>query len=134
LPGINVHLELETIGFYPEQVDEYIINSHTQYADEIKLFLQDHQLVRSLARIPIQLDALCHCWKDIKANYGYAKQQTMTSLYQAIQTSLWKKDIPNLRPGGKDMQSSDIKSADQVRIENLVQDQLYFLEHLLSMA
>lgn len=132
-PGVNVHLELETIGFFPEQVDEYIINSHTQYPDEIKSFLQSHQLVQSLARIPIQLDALCHCWKDIKANYGAVKQQTMTSLYQAIQTSLWKKDIPRLRLKSVDgtlIQTSDIRNADQPLIESLVQRQLYFLEHL----
>lgn len=99
-PGVNVHLELETIGFYPAQVDEYIINSHTQYPDEIKSFLQSHQLVQSLARIPIQLDALCHCWKDIMANYGDVKQQTMTSLYQSIQTSLWRKTYRGLSSRG----------------------------------
>jgi hypothetical protein len=132
-PGVNVHLELETIGFYPEQVNEYIINNNTQYADEIELFLQSHQLVQSLARIPIQLDAICHCWRDIKAKYGDLKPQTMTSLYQAIHTSLWKKDVPRLklkREDGELIQPSDIRHADEPRIEDLVQRHLFFLEHL----
>lgn len=57
----------------------------------------------------------------------------MTSLYQAIQTSLWKKDIPRLTiqsVDGKLIQTSDVRSADQLLIEKLVQRPLYFLEHL----
>ncbi|KAK1244162.1 hypothetical protein MKX08_002300 [Trichoderma sp. CBMAI-0020] len=132
-PGVHVHLELETIGFYPEQVDEYIMNSRTECPDEIKAFLQSNQLVQSLARIPIQLDALCYCWKDIEAHHEDVMPRTMTWLYQAIQTSLWRKDIPRLKlksVDGELIGASDIGNADQPRIEDLVQRQLHFLEHL----
>ncbi|KAL7934294.1 peptidase C14 [Trichoderma chlorosporum] len=130
--GFNVHLELETIGFYPEQVDEYITKNQKHHSDEIKSFLQGHHLVKSLTRIPIQLDALCHCWEDVKAHYGDAKSQTMTTLYEAIQTSLWKKDIPQLTLGWheKQIKPSEIVSADQQYVEWLVQRELHYLEHL----
>ncbi|KAK1634576.1 hypothetical protein BDP81DRAFT_462415 [Colletotrichum phormii] len=49
--------KLETIGFNPAQVDEYIEVTHvktdTRKVDEIKTFLQSHELIRSLVRIPM---------------------------------------------------------------------------------
>ncbi|KAI1410260.1 peptidase C14 [Hypoxylon sp. FL1857] len=57
-------LELETIGFYPNQVDCYLekVVKDVTEVKEIQLFLQKHWLLQSLVRIPIQLDALCLIW------------------------------------------------------------------------
>ncbi|EJP63492.1 peptidase C14 [Beauveria bassiana ARSEF 2860] len=68
----NLHLESETIGFGPDQVDEYIEKSFTNpktaktdqsKVDKVQSFLQKHWLVQGLVRIPIQLDALCYTWE-----------------------------------------------------------------------
>ncbi|KAF6809165.1 hypothetical protein CMUS01_13739 [Colletotrichum musicola] len=129
-----IDLELETIGFNPTQVDEYIEKTHektdAKKVDEIKTFLQRHELVRSLVRVPIQLDAFCYCWDD--NNYGNNKVETMTALYQAIQTSLWRKDIPRLGEERRalNVQTNELKHSDQVLIERDVREEIGFLEHL----
>lgn len=62
-------LELEVIGFYPNQVKVYIkeffTNPNTgetdfQKVDEVQSYLQAHQLIQSLVCNPIQLDAFCY--------------------------------------------------------------------------
>ncbi|GKT45265.1 HEAT repeat-containing taxis protein [Colletotrichum spaethianum] len=130
-----IDLELETIGFNPTQVDEYIEKTHgktnAKKVDEIKTFLQSHELVRSLVRIPIQLDAFCYCWNDFNSDRGNMPE-TISALYQAIQTSLWKKDIEQLEKEHwrKRIQASDLKNADQLGVEKHVKDEVGFLEYL----
>ncbi|PMB65569.1 NACHT, LRR and PYD domains-containing protein 3 [Beauveria bassiana] len=98
----NLHLELETIGFGPDQVDEYIeksfINPKTAKTDQAKVdkvqsFLQKHWLVQGLVRIPIQLDALCYTWEEFDPK---AVPSTMTGMYNTIVQKLWKKDVVRL--------------------------------------
>ncbi|ETS77942.1 hypothetical protein PFICI_10004 [Pestalotiopsis fici W106-1] len=129
--GINIDLELETIGFSPAQVDEYIDKVHGKKVDEIKAFLRTHELVQSLVRIPIQLDAFCYCWDDIGSECNQ-KPNTMTSLYQAINSSLWKKDIIRLEKmfRGKYITEKLLSDNFQTFIELHVKDELRFLEHL----
>ena len=82
-------LELETIGFYPDQADAYIEKAiGNGAAREIQSFMQEHSLIQGLARIPIQLEAVCYCWDGISAN----APTTMMTLYQAIELRLWRKD------------------------------------------
>ncbi|KAK4073091.1 hypothetical protein Purlil1_13140 [Purpureocillium lilacinum] len=67
LTGLHpVDLELETIGFYPDQVEAYLYADPKikHRAKEIQSFLQGHWLIQGLVRIPIQLDALCYTWDD----------------------------------------------------------------------
>ncbi|KAF5696184.1 peptidase C14 [Fusarium globosum] len=123
--GVKVDLELETIGFKPKQIDDYIEKVHRKNVHELKGFLQSHELVRGLVRIPIQLDAFCYCWNDIKFD-GTEKPDTMTTLYQAIQTSLWKKDAERLTK----VEAQSLRTAGQRQIENEVKQQLQFLEYL----
>jgi NACHT/LRR/PYD domain-containing protein 3 len=122
-PRVNaIDLELETIGFYPEQVMEYVSKSFTdmpKIATSIGSFLQDHQLMRDLVRIPVQLDALCYIWKDLDS---HAISQTMTSIYQAIEENLWKKDSAKL---------GRFRSSQVVRLKTLehrMADEINFLE------
>lgn len=64
---LHTDLELETIGFYPHQVKEYIEKVFTDpetgavdpKVGEVQTFLQSHLLIQGLVRIPIQLDAIC---------------------------------------------------------------------------
>lgn len=122
---VKVDLELETIGFKPEQVDDYIEKVHKKNVHELKGFLESHELVRGLVRIPIQLDAFCYCWDDIKSDRT-ENPDTMTTLYQAIQTSLWKKDAERLAK----VEPQSLRTASQKKIEKEVKDQLQFLEYL----
>ncbi|KAK5989700.1 hypothetical protein PT974_07956 [Cladobotryum mycophilum] len=85
-------LKLETIGFYPNQVDQYLEKSTdgpTQ-TGEIQSFLKSHSLLRDLVRIPIQLDALCFTWEYFKHTII---TRNMTGIYKAIEQRLWMKDL-----------------------------------------
>lgn len=104
-PGLKgLDLELETVGFYPEQVEDYIKMSFTApefgksgsiNADEMLGFLKQHWLMRNLVRIPIQLEALCYTWEQWRdASLGAIG--TMTGIYIAIERKLWAKDVVKL--------------------------------------
>jgi hypothetical protein len=87
-------LELETVGFLPEQVFGYVNMVHKDkepIAKQIQEFIHSHRLIQGLVRIPIQLDALCYSWSHDFLSDGGPKN--MTTLYEAIKLKLWKKDI-----------------------------------------
>ncbi|KAH7023582.1 hypothetical protein EDB80DRAFT_598857 [Ilyonectria destructans] len=124
----NPDLDLETIGFYPEQVKAYLeadpnINPR---ANEVLSFLQDHWLIQGLVRIPIQLDALCFTWEDFDSGI---QPDTMTSIYKAIVEKLWKKDVLRLekKHDGERVTRSQIQMAE---VEDFVKHEVCFLECL----
>ncbi|EFX03859.1 pfs domain containing protein [Grosmannia clavigera kw1407] len=128
--GINpMDLELETLGFYPKQVEEYVNttfgNSGTQKAEEVRLFLQTHPLIQGLVRIPVQLDALCYNWGG-SIDLG-SKPETMTAMYQAIENGLWKKDAFLL---GKIQTENELQSASPKTMERMMEREIGFLESL----
>src|SRR5579862_6781590 len=90
----HIDLELETVGFYPDQVKAYIETTAPDQAGHIQSFLHDRQLLQGLIRIPIQLEALCYSWDAELGSEGVPT--TMTMLYQAIESKLWKKDAARL--------------------------------------
>ncbi|XWX00409.1 hypothetical protein V2A60_008429 [Cordyceps javanica] len=137
-PPANLHLELETIGFGPDQVNEYIkksfINPRTAKADQTKIdkvqsFLQEHWLMQGLVRIPIQLDALCYTWDDLKSN---AILNTMTGMCETIEMKLWKKDILRLekKHDGKELTKEYLTTAGRQKVEGFVKDEMAFIESL----
>lgn len=124
--------ELEAIGFYPDQVKKYIKNAFTspetgeadsEKADKVQSFLQKHQLMQGLVRIPTQLDALCYTWDDFD---GKTIPQTMTAVYHAIEEHLWKKDAVKLEK----ISQAQIQDARPRDIRSLVQVEIYLLEVL----
>ncbi|KAK4656327.1 hypothetical protein QC762_0059250 [Podospora pseudocomata] len=131
-------LELETIGFYPDQITAYIENTFTdretrerdlEKIKEVQSFLQRHPLMQGLMRIPIQLDAFCYTWN------GFPREgvpETMTAVYKAIEASLWKKDILKLqkKKDGEPLTGDQIKKASRKKIESFVEQELRFLECL----
>ncbi|PMB65161.1 Protein NLRC3 [Beauveria bassiana] len=134
-PPANLDLELETIGFGPDQVNEYIEKSFTNpdtgatdqtKVGKVKSFLQERWLIQGLVRIPIQLDALCYTWDDFQPD---EIPNTMTGMYKEIALKLWKKDVERLakRHNGDLVTASQITSSDA---EDLVADEVYFLEGL----
>ncbi|KAL8303425.1 hypothetical protein RB600_007056 [Gaeumannomyces tritici] len=120
-------LELETIGFYPDQVTEYTKKAlrDPHKLPEVQSFLQRRPLIHGLVRIPIQLDALCFTWDDL--NDKDERLQTMTSLYRNIELKLWRKDVLRLE---KAQTKSHFKTASRATIEYLVKDEISFLERL----
>jgi GTPase SAR1 family protein len=89
------HLELDTMGFSPEEVDKYLerVISDTESVVAIQSYLRKNRLMQSLVRIPIQLDALCYIWEMTNSDVVI---QTMTSAYIEITRQLWLKDIERL--------------------------------------
>lgn len=121
-------IELETIGFYPDQVMDYLGNAFTdpKRVGEVWSFLQHHSLIQGLVRIPIQLDALCYTWDD--SNSGDIPQ-TMTTVYMAIEQKLWKKDVLRLekKHDGEPVTDSQIEDSD---VKDFVENEICFLEGL----
>ncbi|SPO06598.1 uncharacterized protein DNG_09288 [Cephalotrichum gorgonifer] len=87
--------ELETVGFYSDQVEAYIDADPKMKprASEVKSFLQNRWLLRGLVRIPIQLDAFCYTWEHFGPQTA---PDTMTDIYKSIVQRLWKKDVSRL--------------------------------------
>lgn len=138
----KLDLELETIGFYPRQVDEYIKMAFTDprkdegnkgntsnTVNDIRRFLQKYRLIQSLIRIPILLDALCLTWND---TIDGPVLNTMTGLYQAIELNLWRKDVERLSKKHDDQPicQEQIRRAIRREIENFIGNELCFLECL----
>ena len=128
----DLDLQLETIGFYPEQVERYIEKSFTDQktartnqnkVDKVQSFLRKHWLIRGLVRIPIQLDALCYTWDDHKSK---AVPDTMTGLYKEIELKLWQKDICRL----KQTPLEECRSMNYKRATEEMGDELRLLEVL----
>ena len=104
----SFHLELETTGFLPQQINTYISHCipdlHT--ISEMQSFMTSKPLIKDLLRIPIQLDAFCYVWalteslnrKDTNELSGSRRDSisTMTTLYQSISLELCKRDIARL--------------------------------------
>jgi HEAT repeat protein len=91
----NLDLEIETVGFYPDQVQAYVRSVAPKYASEIEHFIQSRWIIQGLVRIPIQLEALCFSW-DAGAAKTSTVPRTMTELYQSIFAKLWRKDAARL--------------------------------------
>ncbi len=100
-------LELETVGFNPQNVTDYLDNPSivsSSEAEEIKHFTNANPFIQELVNVPIQLDALCYSWDEIKrSQQEISGPVTVTALYQAMINKLWRKDILSLgkREGGE---------------------------------
>ncbi len=135
--ALPMDLELETIGFSTENVTAYLDNSAIMpvlQAQQMKRFIQTNPFIQGLANVPIQLDALCYSWDEIKRLQQAASgPATVTSLYQAIMNKLWRKDILRLgkQEGGKLLTESQVNALQSsFRIEKLVRAEQNFLTTL----
>jgi NACHT/LRR/PYD domain-containing protein 3 len=138
-PGLDpIQLELETIGFYPDQVRAYVEKAFTDpetgktdsdKPGKIQSYLQKHQLVQGLVRIPVQLDALCYSWSSFSDELI---PQTMTAIYRAIEQSLWKKDIVRLEKqhNGQKVTHDYVQQLLPSEVEDFVEAELRLIEGL----
>ncbi|KAH0566258.1 hypothetical protein GP486_000333, partial [Trichoglossum hirsutum] len=93
-------LELETIGFSQENVWTYLEHKDIMQSEEavadIKQFIKSNPFVQEMVNVPIQLDAFCYSWDEIKQMRQVHNTSTVTTLYQAMIHKLWRKDILRL--------------------------------------
>jgi HEAT repeat protein len=123
-------LELETVGFSPQQVVVYVEKMEPKNANAIRSFLDSHPLVRDLVRIPIQLDALCYAWGDVHNGWkdiSEGSPETMTGLYRAIEGALWKKDVIRLKQRDE---ANHLPNLHMTEVDRMVEDEKYLLEGL----
>ncbi|KAG0043069.1 hypothetical protein BGZ83_011880, partial [Gryganskiella cystojenkinii] len=123
----TMDLELETVGFSQQDVQEYLRKVEPEVATEIQNFIDQTPLLQGLVNIPVQLDVLCYSWDLFSSSIGKNKSITMASLYQAMVTKLWSKDGPRL--GKKD--GEVILTSDQILSLSLtdIEEQLVPKEH-----
>ncbi|KAF7547508.1 hypothetical protein G7Z17_g7671 [Cylindrodendrum hubeiense] len=124
----------ETIGFYPDQVKQYIeaVIIDKAAAAKIQDFIGSHPVVEGLARIPVQLDALCYTF-EAQAFDPTRIPQTMTELYSAIEQAIWKKDVVHLeksRGNSKPIGMSDAWNSNASDVESLVRGEINMLQAL----
>ncbi|KAJ2978359.1 hypothetical protein NQ176_g3860 [Zarea fungicola] len=93
--GSKFDLELQTIGFYPTQVKEYIYSVAPKLGNQISAYIRKQPLVNTLARIPIQLDALC-ITLDTGPQPVHDSPKSMTALYKNITECIWRQDAQRL--------------------------------------
>ncbi len=130
-------LELETMGFKQENVTAYLGNMDivsASDANEIKRFIKTNAVIQGLVNVPVQLDALCYSWDEIKrVQQETPDEMTITTLYQAMMNKLWRKDMLRLgkQENGKRLLLEAVQALRRAsRIEQVVRAESDFLSAL----
>ncbi|OAQ21953.1 hypothetical protein K457DRAFT_45716, partial [Linnemannia elongata AG-77] len=127
----QLDLELETMGFSPDNVQAYIkkfVLESNQTA--IQQFINRTPLIQGLVNIPIQLDALCYSWGRLPKD---PETITMSMLYEAMVDKLWRKDGVRLEKQddkGRALDSNVIQISSKPKLEKLMGDEIYYLGYL----
>ncbi|KAF9101976.1 hypothetical protein BGX27_011242, partial [Mortierella sp. AM989] len=108
----SIDLELETVGFSQQDVQEYLRKVEPKAATEIQNFIDQTPFLQGLVNIPVQLDALCYSWDLLSSRIAKDNAITITTLYVAMVTKLWSKDGPLLEK--KDGGQGPILSSKQI--------------------
>ncbi len=125
----ELDLELETIGFSSENVQNYIQKFAPESNQiEIQQFINCNSLILGLVNIPIQLDALCYSWDKLPKN----REVTMTMLYEAMVDKLWRKDSIRLekKEEGQLLGSDVIDSLSEAELEDVMAVEVDYLGYL----
>ncbi|CAH0046060.1 unnamed protein product [Clonostachys solani] len=129
----HIDLEVETIGFYAKQVEEYLQMAFgdTEKAAKAQEVLRTFPLIESLVRIPILLDAFCFTWDTLSLTGNHTTRQTMTSFYQAIVEELLRKDVVRSeKPNGQPVTETTAAGLLACQLEAQSEEQLRLLEDL----
>ncbi|MCX8565530.1 MAG: HEAT repeat [Glomeribacter sp. 1016415] len=126
----QLDLELETVGFSPDNVQAYIekfVPESNQAA--IQQFINRTPLIQGLVNIPIQLDALCYSWDRLPKD---PETITMSMLYEAMVDKLWRKDGVRLekQDKGKTVASNVIQTSSKAKLEKLMESEIHYLGYL----
>ncbi len=125
----RLDLELETVGFSPDNVQAYIekfVTESNQAA--IQQFIHRTPLIQGLVNIPIQLDALNYSWDKLPQNQAV----TMAILYEAMVNKLWRKDSVRLekKEEGKVLGTDIIESLSESDLKELMTAEIHYLGYL----
>jgi HEAT repeat protein len=135
LEGID--LRLETIGFGRKDVWEFLelkdVVASEEESNAIKQWIERNPFVQEVVNVPIQLDALCYSWDEIKRRQQTDDSFTMTTLYQAMTHKLWRKDILRLEKQDQGIVLTE-KMVHEIRLpsrlERVVQPEINLLDAL----
>ncbi|KAF9107301.1 hypothetical protein BGX27_008796, partial [Mortierella sp. AM989] len=127
LPTID--LELETVGFNPQNVKDYLEKVIPAAADEVEGFIQRTPVIQGLVNIPVQLDAICFSWGSLLKEHN---DITMTELYQAMVRKLWCKDAIRLgkTSSGRIISENQINKLSPRKIDELMDIEIEYLGYL----
>ncbi|KAF9368348.1 hypothetical protein BGX21_006637, partial [Mortierella sp. AD011] len=127
LPSID--LELETVGFNPKDVQNYIENVAPDMAEAIKDFIHRTPIIQGLVNIPVQLDAICFSWDSLPSD---SDEITMTRLYQVMVRKLWCKDAVRLgkTSSGRPITEKQIQRLPSHKIDELMNIEIEYLGYL----
>ncbi|GKZ88092.1 hypothetical protein AnigIFM59636_007052 [Aspergillus niger] len=126
-------LELEAVGFNSNQVQAYVRKTfahNSQKAANIITFINKHEVIQGLVRIPIQIDAVCYSWDR---NFMVDDEhKTMTSLYETLTLKLWQKDVFRLgqRETCSDLNEHATRGLTASQIQKLIPVEIDFIERL----
>ncbi|KAH8884337.1 hypothetical protein GQ53DRAFT_662060, partial [Thozetella sp. PMI_491] len=127
-PSHMVDLELETIGFQPQQVRSYVQNVSPKTAGPIIRYIQSHVWIDNVLHVPILLDAFCATWTS--GSKPSISPQTMSGLYADITSMLWKNDLLKLsrllEAKAADMSSKQIDRLEEIQDPNSLLELLAF--------
>ncbi|KAF8952706.1 hypothetical protein BGZ46_003406, partial [Entomortierella lignicola] len=128
LPGID--LEMETVGFSPQNVKDYLsIVLAPDQVQSVQRFIDQTPVVQGLVNIPVQLDVICFSWGSLPTN---VEEITITGLYQAMVCKLCRKDAFRLRKkiGEEALSEYDIDNLLPRQIYKLMDFELEYLSYL----
>ncbi|KAF9169118.1 hypothetical protein BGX21_011360, partial [Mortierella sp. AD011] len=126
LPTLD--LELETIGFSTENVNDYlhrVLNPDT--AKVVQGFIKATSLIQGLVSIPVHLDVICFNWDALPLDKD---SLTITELYQPMVTKLWCRYLLKKSTVGEELEPRQIKSLSQHQINQLVAAEDEYLSFL----
>ncbi|KAF9172304.1 hypothetical protein BGX21_008884 [Mortierella sp. AD011] len=133
----NLDLQLETIGFSPDNINKYIYRS----IDDIDVskaameFVQQNLSVKDLVKIPMQLDVVCYSL-DLLPILPKERSVTITLLYQTMVWKLFCKDgaVLHKKSRRRSLTLKQFKSLRGCEIEGLVENEIQYLSYLAYKA
>ncbi|KAG0196034.1 hypothetical protein BGX28_000214, partial [Mortierella sp. GBA30] len=122
----STDLELETVGFSPQNVNDFLVKVlKPEAARTVQDFIQQTPLIQGLVNIPVQLDVICFSWDSLPTD---GPAITMTGLYQLMVRKLWCKDALRLRKS--DMTQRQISQLASEEIDELMDMELQHFGYL----
>ncbi|KAF8956138.1 hypothetical protein BGZ46_002428, partial [Entomortierella lignicola] len=128
LPGID--LEMETVGFSPQNVKDYLsMVLAPDQVQSVQRFIDQTPVVQGLVNIPVQLDVICFSWGSLPTN---VEEITITGLYQVMVCKLCRKDAFRLQKkfGEEVLSEYDIDNLLPLEIDELMDSELEYLSYL----
>ncbi|CAO3569034.1 unnamed protein product [Mortierella alpina] len=126
----TIDLELETIGFSAQNVQDFLSRVLKPEAiATVQNFIRQTPLIQGLVNIPVQLDVICYSWDSLPTD---GPTITMTGLYQLMVRKLWCKDALRLRKSveGETLTQEDINQLEPHEIDELMATEMQHLGYL----